>query len=318
MVFRGYLSSDLTSVVWFYVDGRKTKKHANIQAKLLIGQGKPNKTFCRSQWRINKKLVHNSVPRNTKKIHEICGNDLRVFALRNYSEGNKINKPISGLAGISEVQVLGWKIVLKISQLPSKLHFPANCSFCRTIFQPWALSSNVPAPKGVYLLNILDYLFPCENKKKRRNHSVVVVIVKFSSEIDSVYKSREVLFQKSRQLFSKKREDYYQLTQSMTSCYFRPSIISRVCLLSAIVKSTLVDFLAGIARPRNGYIQLFQVRFPTKCPATLGILWSHDKPTSNCVLRWFFSDLYQLSSFAVLPYPSLAALFSPLLWSVPS
>ena len=102
MDIRGYPSSDLISVVrsplwapavvWFYFDGRKTKKRANVHAKLWIGQGKPKKTFCRSQWRINEKLVDNSVPRNTKKIFKICRNDLRAFALRNYSEGYTRNK----------------------------------------------------------------------------------------------------------------------------------------------------------------------------------------------------------------------------------
>ena len=112
-------------------------------------------------------------------------------------------------------------------------------------------------------------------------------------------------FKNHDSLFLRNRDDYYKLRQDMTSCYFRPSDISRVWLLSAIVKSILVDFLAGIARPRNGYIQLFQVRFPTKCEATLGILWlSHEKPTSKCGLRWFSSDLYQLSNFAILPHPS--------------
>ena len=33
-----------------------------------------------------KKLVDNSAKRNTKKIHKIYRNDLRAFALRNYSE----------------------------------------------------------------------------------------------------------------------------------------------------------------------------------------------------------------------------------------
>ena len=73
MVIRGYPPSDLISVVWFYFDGRKTKKQANVQAKLLTGQEKPKKTFCRSQGRINKKLVDNFVPRNTKKSTKYAG-----------------------------------------------------------------------------------------------------------------------------------------------------------------------------------------------------------------------------------------------------
>ena len=73
MDIRRYTPSDLISVVWFYFDGRKTKKRANDYAKLWIGQGKPKKTFSRSQWRINKKPVDNSVPRNTKKTSKYAG-----------------------------------------------------------------------------------------------------------------------------------------------------------------------------------------------------------------------------------------------------
>ena len=51
MVIRGHPPSDLISVVSSYFDGRKTKKRANVPAKLLIGHGKQNleKPFCRSQ-----------------------------------------------------------------------------------------------------------------------------------------------------------------------------------------------------------------------------------------------------------------------------
>ena len=48
MVIRGSPPSDLISVVCFYFDGRKTKKQANVRAKLLIGQEKPKETFSRS------------------------------------------------------------------------------------------------------------------------------------------------------------------------------------------------------------------------------------------------------------------------------
>lgn len=41
-----------------------------------------------------KKLVHSFAQRN-EKIHKMCKNDLRAFALRNYSEGYNINKPLS-------------------------------------------------------------------------------------------------------------------------------------------------------------------------------------------------------------------------------
>lgn len=67
------LSLNLMSVFWFDFDGTKTKKLANDQAKLLIGQGKPKKTFCRRQQRTSKKLVDNSVTRNTKKSRNYAG-----------------------------------------------------------------------------------------------------------------------------------------------------------------------------------------------------------------------------------------------------
>ena len=56
------------------------------------------------------------------------------------------------LAGISEDNPLGWKIVLNISQLPSKLCFSANCLF---FGQSISLQNYPPIyqpPKGVYLL----------------------------------------------------------------------------------------------------------------------------------------------------------------------
>ena len=45
MVIREHPPSDLIFLVWFYFDGRKTKKQANFQAKLLIGQGKLKKNY---------------------------------------------------------------------------------------------------------------------------------------------------------------------------------------------------------------------------------------------------------------------------------
>ena len=45
-------------------------------------------------------------------------------------------------------------IVLKISQLPSKLRFSANCSFFGQSFSPGHYPLIYQPPKGVYLLNI--------------------------------------------------------------------------------------------------------------------------------------------------------------------
>ena len=103
IVNRGYPPSDLISVVWFYcderkTDERKTKKRANAQAKLFIGRGKQTKkSFCRSQRRRNQKAGWQFRTEKRDKIHKICTNDPSSFALRNYSEGYKINRPLSGL-----------------------------------------------------------------------------------------------------------------------------------------------------------------------------------------------------------------------------
>ena len=83
MVVRRYPLSDLISVVWFYFDRRKTKKQANVQAKPFVGQGKPKRTFCKSLWAINKKLVDNSIPRNPQNMGEHS-----TFTLRNYFGGS--------------------------------------------------------------------------------------------------------------------------------------------------------------------------------------------------------------------------------------
>ena len=41
-------------------------------------------------------LDDNSAQKKHEKIHKMFKNDLRAYALRNYSEGYKINKPLSG------------------------------------------------------------------------------------------------------------------------------------------------------------------------------------------------------------------------------
>ena len=98
-----WLSDDILRLIWyppsdFISMEEKTKKQAKVQAKLLIGQGKPKKTFCKSQLRINTRLVDNSVPRNTKKSTKGAGTIYTdAVALRNYSEGYKIKKPLFGL-----------------------------------------------------------------------------------------------------------------------------------------------------------------------------------------------------------------------------
>ena len=63
-----------------------------------------------------------------------------------------VNKPLSA-AGISE-DSLRLKDCLKNKQLAEKQSFKGNCEILRIIFQPRALSSDIPASrKGVYLFN---------------------------------------------------------------------------------------------------------------------------------------------------------------------
>ena len=59
-----------------------------------------------------------------------------------------------GGVGRSEDNAFGWKIVLKISPLPSKLRFSANCSFFGQPFSLGHYPSIYQPPKGVYLRNI--------------------------------------------------------------------------------------------------------------------------------------------------------------------
>ena len=90
-------------------------------------------------------MVDNSVPRKTrtqKKIHKICRNDLRAFALRNYSESYKINKPVFG-------SLVFRRIMPRLKDCPQNftVALEASLFIFRTILQPWALSSDIPAAK---------------------------------------------------------------------------------------------------------------------------------------------------------------------------
>ena len=71
MVFWGYLPSDLISVVLFYFNGEKTKRQADVQVKLFIGQGKPKRLFTEaSHWKakICLKMKHEKIHKIIKKI----------------------------------------------------------------------------------------------------------------------------------------------------------------------------------------------------------------------------------------------------------
>lgn len=102
MLVGRWLSDDVRRPIWYpssdfiSMEGKLWNKRT-FKLKIELVKEKPTKTFCRSQWQIYKKLVVNFVARNTKKSTKYCRKYLRVFALGNYSEGYKINTPLSGL-----------------------------------------------------------------------------------------------------------------------------------------------------------------------------------------------------------------------------
>ena len=55
---------------------------------------------------------------------------------------------------MSADNVLGWEIVLKISNLPSKLRFSAKCSFFGQSLSRGHYQATYQPPEGVYLLNV--------------------------------------------------------------------------------------------------------------------------------------------------------------------
>ena len=109
----------------------------------ICRHGKQKNIFRRSQWQRNKKLVDNCT-QETQKYPQNTRNNLCVFALRNYLEGYKINKSLSGL-------VVYRSIVLSAEKLSSKCHkylkalLLGQLFIFWTILQPWALSSGIPA-----------------------------------------------------------------------------------------------------------------------------------------------------------------------------
>ena len=102
MVIRRYPPSDLKSAVWFYsAELIRAKKRAWKAKEYVL------RKLVTEKWNADWQL-------STKK-HEnkMCRNDLRAFALRNYSEGFKTNKPLSGL-------LLYWRILPKAARLSEK------------------------------------------------------------------------------------------------------------------------------------------------------------------------------------------------------
>ena len=152
MAIRQYPPFNLISIIWFYFDGIKAKKWASVQAKLLIRHGKQKNKFAEAIDGEMKKLADNSAQRNMKNPQNMEEWSWCV-CLEKLSEDCKWNKSLSGLlVHILEDNALSREIVLKISHLPSKLCFPACCSFFGQSFSLVHYPLIHQPLKGVYLL----------------------------------------------------------------------------------------------------------------------------------------------------------------------
>lgn len=119
--------------------GINAKIQASSQAKLLIGHGKQRNIFAEAGDGEIRKLVDNSAQRKMK-ICKIYRNDLRVLALKITWRVLKWINPFPACL------LVYWRIMLWAERLASTFHScPWNLSLFQTIFQPWALSSNIPA-----------------------------------------------------------------------------------------------------------------------------------------------------------------------------
>ena len=122
-------SSDLITVVWF--EGQETSKRSS----LAFNQSwKTKECFLQKPLTGELRRWLTTPLKETRKNAQIHGNDLHAFP-----EGYKIN-------------------INKISQLPLKLRFSANCSFCRQSFNLGHYPPKYQLPKGVYLLIILAFI----------------------------------------------------------------------------------------------------------------------------------------------------------------
>ena len=122
--------------------------------------------FSEASDREIKKLVDNSEQRNTKKSTKCAGTIL--FILWNYLQGYQKNKPLfSWLVHQSMYPRLedcpqNFTVALKALLL-------GQLFILQTIFQPWALSANIPATKRVCLLNIPYKNFASSNYQSYDN-----------------------------------------------------------------------------------------------------------------------------------------------------
>ena len=75
----------------------------------------------------------------------MCRNDLRAFALRNYSEGYKINKPLSGLLLYRRIIPKAERLCKTFQSLTRSQAARVTVKFSGTTSQPRALSFDIPA-----------------------------------------------------------------------------------------------------------------------------------------------------------------------------
>ena len=104
------------------------------------------KILCRSQWRRNEKICRQfRAKKHEKKYTKYKGTIYVRSALRNYSEGYKINKLLSGLLVYRMIMSSAERLSSKFHGCPRSFTFRPTQSVFRTTFQPWALSSDIPA-----------------------------------------------------------------------------------------------------------------------------------------------------------------------------
>ena len=88
-----------------------------------------------------------------EKIHKTCRNDLSAFALRNDSEGYKINKPLSGLLVYRRIMRSAERLSSKFRRFPRSFASPPAWFFGQSFSQGHYPPKRQP-PKGVYSLHI--------------------------------------------------------------------------------------------------------------------------------------------------------------------
>ena len=124
MVIRRYPPSDLKSVVWFYSTELIRAKKRAWKTKEYVLQKLVTEKW-NAGWQFSTK--------KHEKIHKMCRNDLRTFALRNYSEGFKTNKPLSGL-------LLYWRIMPKAEKIVRKMNSCRRSEASRKTMKFWGQS----------------------------------------------------------------------------------------------------------------------------------------------------------------------------------